>query len=105
MHEIRREKPVEVGSEYPIFYRVLPPSQVVGLGISEPSPVGIGWKVPFQVAMVISRILRLGPIEYTPSFATVILGKGATPKVTTTTFLQFCSETRVQVDGASLTSR
>ena len=31
--------PVEV-VVYPVIYKVLPPSQVVGLGISEPSTVG-----------------------------------------------------------------
>ena len=36
-----RDSPVEQKVVNPIIYRVFPTSQVVGLGISEPSTVGI----------------------------------------------------------------
>ena len=52
--EIRRS-PVEVGSLTHYLRRVLPPSQVVGLGISEPSTVlgcprklATGWQVGYN---------------------------------------------------------
>ena len=62
----RNPAPVEAGGKHPIIYRVLAPSQVVGLGISEPS-----------TAMLFGR--EKPKLVFTPHFRPKLVDQTARP--------------------------